>query len=198
MIRKKSTLFAIFTIFSFIFLFFFMIDSGAQVTKAVNKVAPKKIAIPSGAKNALLRFDKAPGPASKVGNGDADVGSKDGHQTYWELEVRLEPTSKDTSGKYRGIIAHYTYTVKEDKKDYTHLVQTGKVNLPVNFAFSKLEGQIDQTVSGNVQGKQHNLVNAEVPTNCLINNLSVKIDSNKGDDRSEINFTGHLKVYYSE
>ena len=198
MIRKKSTLFALLSL-SLIFVFFCMLDSGAQVSRIADKAAIKGASSSTtGVKSAIVKFDKAPGMATAVGKGDNDVGSKKGNRTQWILKVKLVEKNKDTSGKFTGITANYTFTVKEDKKDYTHLEQSGSTVLPINFKFSKLEGQIEQTVSGYVDGQSHALVGVSVPSNNLINDLSVKIDSNKSDDRSEINFSGNLKISYTE
>ena len=183
MFRKKNTLFKLLS-FSLIFLFFSMLDTGTQVKAAQVKTA-------------VLKFGKVSGAASNVGKGDNDVGSKKNEKTYWELKVELVPKDKDSTGEYKAIDAVYVYTVKEDKKDYTHLEHRGTFRLNTNFTFANLEGTTTQTVSGYITGQQHDLVSVSVPANGIVANLWVKIDSSKGDDRPEIYFEGNLNVKYA-
>lgn len=204
MIRKKSTLFQLFSL-SLIFLFFTMIDSGAQVTrKAVidknaavekfdaKKAEPAKVVIATR----ILGFSNEPGQATKL-KGDNDIYSKKNERTLWELRVDLVPKDKDSSGSYRSIDVKYVYSAKEDKKDWTHLELRGTKNLPLDFGLLKLEGPASQTVSGTITGEQHNFVSVSVPANNIIKSLQVRVDS-KGDDRSDIGFKVELNVQYTE
>jgi len=199
MIRKKNTLFLLLS-FSFIFLFFSMMDSGAQISKirtADTKTADTNTGGKAQAKNTTVKFEKPAGPAQLI-KGDKDVGSKNGQRTNWELEVSLAPARPDASGLYSAIKATYTYIVKEDKPNYTILQYNGTQEISVAFRFRELKGQKSQAVNGIIKDQHHDLVNvtSQIPGNNLIRELSVKIDSDKSDDTSQIHFSGTFYIEY--
>jgi hypothetical protein len=115
------------------------------------------------------------------------------------LTLYIEPADWNASLEaYRSITISYTYTVKEEKSNWTGLQFTGSKTFGVDFNLVKLEGQTQETVSGRITGEKHNYELVRSGSSALVHTLWVKIDGGGGNDKNNIGFDADLNIHYTK
>ncbi|MCL2128224.1 MAG: chitobiase/beta-hexosaminidase C-terminal domain-containing protein, partial [Treponema sp.] len=124
--------------------------------------------------------------------GDSEINTKSGQNTNWEIEVSLQPRGNNA-------VASFTYTVKEQKGDYSILRLTQEVTIPLNRNDIQIVYPYNNYyLSGTITGEQHNYVTIypENPVGGPIYNLSVRVDGS-GNDEGNIGAVVYLGFNYT-
>jgi hypothetical protein len=131
----------------------------------------------------------------KIGNGDSQVNSKNGRNTYWELTVDLSLRAD------KDIDATFVYDVWENEPDYTHLKLERTLTIDMGGRdIIRLEGRTSQPMSGTIAGQTHdyNVVQQSGGSGDLLQYVAVRIDGNSTNDEGEIGVSVTLNLNFTE